>query len=293
MGNPVLGRIESFNRPAQPQGYGYPQGGYGQPGYAQPGYAQYGQPGYAPQGYAPQGQPGYAPYGQPGYPQAPAGTMTFEDVIAKSSITLGLIAVVAGLSWMFIPDALMFPALIVSSLVGFVTVLIVSLRSRASAVGVLAYGVIEGVFVGMFSKLFENLYPGIVAQAVIATFATAGVTLAAYRFFNIRVTPKFQKLVFLTTMGFAAAMLVNFVLALFGVDMGLRSIGSGSLLPLVIALFGAGLAVLNLITDFDMVERGVANRAPASTSWVAALGIAVTMVWLYTEILRILSYFRD
>ncbi|SKF67014.1 transmembrane protein [Mycobacteroides abscessus subsp. abscessus] len=89
-------------------------------------------------------------------------------------------------------------------------------------------------------------------------------------------------------------MLVNFVASMFGLSTGLRTIGGDmSLLALGIAALGAVLAVMNLITDFDAVERGVANRAPAKQSWVAALGITVTMVWLYTEILRILSYFRS
>ncbi|MCT1458830.1 Bax inhibitor-1/YccA family protein [Aestuariimicrobium sp. p3-SID1156] len=297
MGNPVLGRIEQFNRPAPSQGYGYPQQGYGQQGFPQQGYGQQGFPqqGYGQQGY---GQPQGYGYGQPqqygyGQPQAPQGVMTFDDVIAKSALVLGAIAIVAGLSWALIPDALMGPAMILSALVGFVTVLVVTMRRTASPVGVLAYALIEGVFIGMFSKFFESVYPGIVVQAVMATFATAGVTLAAYRFFNIRVTPKFQKVVFLATAGFAVAMLINFVCALFGIDLGLRSMGGNSLIVLGVALLGAVLAVLNLVTDFDMIERGVANRAPASQSWVAALGVAVTMVWLYTEILRIMSWFRD
>lgn len=285
MGNPVLDRIDTFNR-RQPQGYAQP--GYGPQGYPQPGYAQ--------PGYGPQGQMYGAPqqYGQPWGGQPQQGVMTFDDVIAKSAISLGLVAATAALAWIFVPDALMLPALLLSALVGFITVLVVTFKKTVSPALVLVYAIVEGVFIGMFSKLFELMYPGIVTQAVVATFATAGVTLAAYRFFNIRVTPKFRKVVFLATLGFAATALINFVLVLFGIDTGLRSIGGGmNLMALGFAALGAVLAVLNLITDFDAVERGVANRAPARQSWVAALGITVTMVWLYTEILRILSYFRS
>lgn len=289
MGNPVLDRIDTFNGRQQP---GYPQGQFKQAQFQQ---AQF-QQGQFQQGYGPQQgyQPGYG-QGPQGYgqPQRQSGVMTFDDVIAKTALSLGVIAVVAALAWMFVPDALLYPALIVSALVGFVTVLVVTMRRAASAPAVMAYAVVEGVFIGMFSKIFESFYPGIVMQAVIATFATAGVTLFAYRFFNIRVTAKFNRVLMLATGGFAVAMLLNFVLVLFGVNTGLRSVGGEmSLLALGVAALGAVLAVLNLVSDFDAVERGVANRAPAQQGWTAALGIAVTMVWLYTEILRILSYFR-
>ena len=287
MGNPLLDRMDTFNG-RQSRGY---QQGYAQPGFPQQGYPQQG---YPQQGYQPgYGQPGYgAPqqYGQ----QPQQGLMTFDDVIAKTAVSLGLVAATAALAWIFVPDALMMPALMLSAVVGFITVLVVTVKKKVSPALVLAYAIIEGVFIGMFSKLFETWYPGIVTQAVIATFATAGVTLAAYRFFNIRVTPKFRRVVTLATLGFAATALINFVLVLFGVDTGLRTLGGGmSLMALGFAALGALLAVMNLLTDFDAVERGVAARADAKQSWVAALGITVTMVWLYTEILRILSYFRS
>ena len=104
------------------------------------------------------------------------------------------------------------PALILSALVGFGVVLLVSFRRNVSPPLVFLYAAIEGVFIGMFSKIFRAIYPGIVMQAVIGTFAAAGVTLAAYKFFNIRVTPKFQKVVIMATIAFAVAMLINFML---------------------------------------------------------------------------------
>ena len=157
----------------------------------------------------------------------------------------------------------------------------------------LLYAAIEGVFIGMISKFFENFYAGIVVQAVIGTFAAAGVTLAAYKFFNIRVTPKFTKIVMIATIAFAVAMLINFVLCL-SASTWLRAgiTGPVGLLAIGISLLGAVLAVLNLVLDFDYIERGVAMGAPASESWRGAFGLTVTMVWLYVEILRLLSYLR-
>ncbi|MDN5763750.1 MAG: Bax inhibitor-1/YccA family protein, partial [Microlunatus sp.] len=173
-------------------------------------------------------------------------------------------------------------------------VLLVSFRRVVSPPMVFVYAAIEGIFIGMISKVFESMYPGIVVQAVIGTFAAAGVTLAAYKFFNIRVTPKFQKVVIIATIAFAVAMLVNFVGALLGFNLGLRDGGTGpiSLLAIGFSILGCVLAVLNLILDFDYIEKGVAMGAPASESWRGAFGLTVTMVWLYIEILRILSYLR-
>ncbi len=292
--NPVLTRADSFNGRTN-QNHAGPfsqQAGYGQAPYAQ---APYGQ---APYGQAPYDQ---APYGQAPYSQAPyqpsttERRMTLDDVVAKTGIVMLVMMATAAITWMMLPAQLMFPALIVSSLVGFVVVMFASMRRLVSPPLVLAYAVLEGVFIGVFSKLFENYYPGIVAQAVLGTFAAAGVTLFAYKFFNIRVTERFRKVVVLSTIGLAVALLLNFVLSLAGVDMGLRGgvVGAPSLLVVAVSAIAVVLAVLNLVLDFDFIERGIASGAPASESWRAALGLVVTMVWLYTELLRILSYFRD
>lgn len=268
--NPILSRQDAFTPGSQQ--------GYGQPGY-----------GSEPQGYFGGAQP----------PTTTEGRMTFDDVITKSVITIGLVIASAalmmyGLFSGVIPLTALLPAMIISGLVGFVTVLLVSFRRKVSPALVLAYSVVEGVFVGALSFFFEMNYPGIVVQAVLGTFAAAGVTLAAYKIFNIRVTPKFQKIVVLATIGFAVALGLNFILSLFGINLGLRDGGTGpvSLLAIGVSLLGAVLAVLNLVLDFDHIERGVAMGAPASESWRGAFGLTVTMVWLYIEILRLLSYLR-
>lgn len=283
MGNPIFSRASDFNR--QPA-YVPVQNQYG-PQYGQAPGQQYGQQYGQPQ-WGPQQQWGQAPVQQP-YQAQVDDVMTMDDAIGKTAITLLLVALVGIGTMMYLPDGLEFPAVMLSGIVGFITVMIVSLRRVVSPVAVLAYAVIEGVFVGAFTKVFEMMYPGIATQAVLATFAVAGATLAAYKFFNIQVTPKFRKMVFIATAGFAVLMLVNLVSYFIGFDLGLRS---GGTLAIIAAVVGCGLAVMNLITDFDYVERGVASRAPARESWRAALGITVTMVWLYTELLRILSYLR-
>lgn len=294
MANPILGRSDSFNQ-RTPQAYAPYQANSNQAnGYPQQGYAPYAQqPGYQQAPYQ-QGQYYGAPQQSP--VQAPAkqqSTITYDDVIAKTGITLLLVMITASVSFKFFSQisnpALMMGALLISAIGGFITVMIVAGRRVVPVAGVVVYALLEGVFIGLFTMIFEGMYPGIAVQAVGATFAAAAATLAAYKFLNIRVTPKFRKMVLITTVAFAAVMLVNLVLALFGIGTGIRGMG---LLGFVVALIGAGLAVFNLIVDFDYVETAVENRAPATESWRAALGITVTMVWLYTEILRILSYLR-
>ncbi len=270
--NPVFTRSEQFSHasPQAPQ-YGQQYGQYGAPEYNQPG---------APAPYQTQ------PTGQ--------GVMTIDDVITKTAITMGALIVSAAVTFMFLPPTFLLPALVVSGIVGFVAVLMVSLRRVVNPAFVLAYSVIEGVFIGAFSLLFENLYAGIVPAAVIGTFVAAGATLAAYKFLRIKVTSRFRKIVTISTFALLGVVLVNLLFSLFGGGMGIRGIGpeAGPLAWLVSAV-AVVLAVANLIMDFDYIEQGIRNRLPASESWRGAFGLTVTMVWLYTEILRVLSYFRQ
>ncbi|GAA1427525.1 Bax inhibitor-1/YccA family protein [Microlunatus lacustris] len=268
--NPILSKQDAFT-PAAPQ--------YGQNQFGRSPYQQ-----YPPEAY---GQP--APV-----QQAPEGPMTFDDVVTKTAVTLGVLAIAAGLAWMLVPAALYFPTMVLSGLVGFVAVMVVSFRRVVNPGLVLAYAAIEGVFIGMISKVFEMQFPGIVAQAVLGTFFAAGITLAAYKIFNIRVTPKFQKIVVLSTLAFAAMALVNFIFSLVTGQPGLRGGLTGEVSPLayLISAVAIVLAVLNLVLDFDYIEKGVAMGAPARESWRGAFGLTVTMVWLYIEMLRLLSYLR-
>ena len=274
--NPVLSRPDAFTPQQQPA-----QGGFQQPyGYPQQGPGGFQQPGQYPNPYAPQDPV-----------QATRGVMTIDDVITKSAITMGTVIGVAALTFMFLPARFLMAALIVSALVGFVAVLLVSARRVINPGMVLVYAAIEGVFIGAISKLYESMWGGIVPTAVMATLVAAGATLAAYRIFRIKVTSRFRKVVMIGTMAYAGVLLVNFVLSMFG--MGFMFSGGNLALLLLISAIGVGLAVFNLILDFDYIEQGIAMQAPESESWRAAFGLTVTMVWLYIEMLRLLSYFRS
>ncbi len=277
MANPVLSQSAGFN------GSPYTQ----QPDFLPPqapGGPQH--PGQgAPQGYQPM---------QTFQPMPVGPVMTFDDVITKTALMLLAVFAVAAATFMIMPLQWIGPAMIGSGIAGLITVFIVASRRKVPVAGVAAYAIIEGIFIGAISKFFEFSYPGIVVSAVLATFVTAAATLAAYKFFNIRVTPRFRKFVSIGTMALLGVVLVNFVLSFFGVNLGVREIGSGAgMLSILVSVIAVALAVFNLVIDFDFVERGVAAQLPAHESWRAAFGITVTLVWLYIEILRILSYFRD
>lgn len=256
-----------------------------------------------PDAFTPQAQPyvSYEAQGQAGptTPYAPPqpvdqGRMTIDDVITKTAITLGILVLTAAASWILLPDELLLPVALVAGLVSIVVPLLVAVRRKISPALVLVYAAIEGVFIGGFSMLFETYYPGIVMQAVVGTFIAAGLTLAAFRFTGFRLSNKARKVVYLSIIGVVIAAVLNFVLLLFGVNLGLVAGVTGDVgaLAWLFAGIGVVLAVLSLVDDFQYIERGVAIGAPASESWRAAFGLTVTMVWLYTNLLRILSYIR-
>ncbi len=283
MANPVLSRPDAWTHNL-PQAQPYPQQGYDQSygaQYGQPYTQQYGQPQYGQQ------QP------MPSAPQH-VDRMTVDDVITKTAITMGLMMLVAVAAGKFLPLQLLLPVSIVAGLVSFIVPIIVAVRRSIGPVLAITFAVIEGVFIGGFSMLFEMYYPGIVVQAVLGTFVAGAVTLAAFKFTGFRLSGKFRKILWLTIIGFALASLLSFLLSFAGINLGLYAgvTGNVGMLAWLFAGLGVVLAVLSLVDDFQSIEQGIAMGAPATESWRAAFGLTVTMVWLYTNLLRILSYIR-
>lgn len=280
--NPVLTRLGRAAERERTAGYA-PAGPYGQPGYGPSGYGQpaYGQPGYGQQPY---------PTAE-GYPIAPPTVqpMTVDDVVVKTITLLAILGASAAAAWVLVPDALLVPAWIGAALVGLVLGLIISFSRMANPALVVTYAVIEGVFVGLASKVFESLYDGIVLQAVVATFGVFFLMAILYRARAIRATPRFIRGVIAAMIGLLAVILINFVLALFGINTGLRD---GSPLAIGFSLVVIVVAALSFILSFHEVEEGVRMGLPQRYSWMAAFGILVSLVWLYLEILRLLSYFQ-
>jgi uncharacterized YccA/Bax inhibitor family protein len=291
--NPVFRRSEGFNgqgsRTYAGNGISYPA--YGAPSQPAPGYAD-------PSAWgSPQGQ--YAPG------QVDQGRMTIDSVVQKTGITMGVVVVVAAATWLLTGDiggengaevaGTLYMLSMLGAFGGFALAMVNSFKKVVSPGLVLAYAALEGLFVGAFSKVIEatfgdgNDMPGLVIGAVVGTVAAVAGTLAAYKFFDIKVGQKFRTWVVAAMFGFVAVALLNFVLSIFDADFGFNGFGP---MGLVASLIGLGLGVLMLILDFDFVERGIAAGLPERESWRAAFGLAVTIIWIYIELLRILAILR-
>ena len=270
--NPVLSRLGQAAERERSAGYN-PAGPYG-PAAGQPGY---GQPYPTAQGY-----PAAAPAVQP---------MTVDDVVVKTVILLGITGVSAVAAWNLIPDSLLGISWIGAAVVGLVLGFIISFSRMANPALVVAYAVVEGAFVGLVSKAYQNImgYDGIVLQAVVATFGVFFLMAFLYRAKVIRATPKFQRGMIAVMAGLFAVMLINFVLSLFGFSTGLRDNGA---LGIIFSLVCIVVASLSFILSFNEVEEGVRMGLSQRYSWMAAFGILVSLIWLYLEMLRLLSFLQ-
>jgi uncharacterized YccA/Bax inhibitor family protein len=162
---------------------------------------------------------------------------------------------------------------------------------KANAATSLTYAVLEGVALGAISRIFNNAYPGIAVQAITGTVMVAAGMLFVYKIGAIRVTPKFTRVVVGATLGVLGLMIINALAYLFTPNgLGLRS---GGALAIVFSLVCIVVASMNLVMDFDMVEKGIRNGVDQKFAWYASFGLTVTLVWLYLEILRLLSYLRE
>lgn len=214
------------------------------------------------------------------------GRMTIEDVTVRTAIMLATLLATGALTWFLKLEFLALPAV----LIGLVLGLVISFKQITNPAAILAYAAVEGVFLGAISKLFESAYQGIVLQAIVGTLGVAAVMLFLYSSGKIRVTPQFTKMVIGATAGYMVLLLVNLVAGFF-VTGGL-GLFNGGLLSIGISAFAIGLASMNLVLDFDFIQKGAQQGLPERYGWLAAFGLVVTLVWLYIEILRLLSYLR-
>lgn len=174
---------------------------------------------------------------------------------------------------------------------GLIAALVTVFKKEWAAFSAPAYALLEGLFLGGVSALFEAQFPGIVIQAVGLTFGTLLVLLGAYTSGLIKVTDKFRLGVVAATGGIALVYFVSFVLGLFGVQVGF--IHQGGPIGIGFSLVVVGIAALNLVLDFDFIEEGARRSLPKGMEWYAAFGLMVTLIWLYIELLRLLSKLRS
>jgi uncharacterized YccA/Bax inhibitor family protein len=271
--NPVFRRSEEFNRSGGTASYATNQG------YSDP-----------------------ATWGT-GTPGAPPTTvqqpMTIDSVVMKTAIALAVVIVTAAITWIMSPDvdqntdpsaiSGLIAAATIGSLGAFVLSMVNSFKRVISPAFVLLFCAFEGVALGAISKVFELAYPGVVPSAVVGTFGAFAGTLAVYKFFNIKVTDKFRRMVIAAMFGLVGISLIEVVLSLFGAEIGLFGMGG---LGLLFAVAGLALGVFMLVLDFDFVEQGIANGIPDREGWRAAFAMTVSLVWIYTNLLRILAILR-
>lgn len=236
-------------------------------------------------------------YNQPSAGPAQTGRMTFDDVIVKTLLCLGVVLVGAAIPAFVLPG-LAVPLMVVGALGGFVLGLVNAFKREPSPALILAYAGLEGLFLGGLTMLFEAMFPGIALQAVLGTLVVFGVTLALFKSGKVRATPKAMKFFLIAMISYAAFSLLNLGLMVFGATEGMFGLRSadipGTNIPfgLVIGVLAIGLAAFSLIVDFTSISEGVRHGAPQKYSWTAAFGLTVTLVWLYVEILRLLAILR-
>ena len=219
------------------------------------------------------------------------GAMTIDGTVNKTGLLLVLVLVGAMVSWSRYagPASIqaLYPLIAGGAIAGFVLALVTIFKKQWAGYTAPLYAVAEGLFIGALSAIFEARFPGIVIQAVGLTFGTMAALLVAYRSGWIKATEKFKLGVVAATGGVCLLYLVSFVMGFFGHSIGFINSSSG--IGIGFSVLVVIIAALNLILDFDLIENGVKAGAPKYMEWYGAFALVVTLVWLYLELLRLLS----
>ena len=229
--------------------------------------------------------------------------MTIDDVVTKTGVTLAVLSLVAVVSYFLVAanTALAGPFVLVGALGGLGVLLVAMFgRKQDNPAIVLTYAALEGLFLGAISFLLANFMVSgasagaLIGQAVLATIGVFAGMLVVYKTGAIRVTPKFTRMIVAGIFGVLVLALGNFVMAMFGVGggegLGLR--GNGPI-AIIFSLVCIGLAAFSFLLDFDAADQMIRAGAPEKAAWGIALGLTVTLVWLYIEILRLLSILQS
>jgi uncharacterized YccA/Bax inhibitor family protein len=211
--------------------------------------------------------------------------MTIDDVVARTAIMFTVLVTVGAVAWSMDLGG---GALMLGFIGGFILAMVNSFSKTVKPALAIAYAAFQGLALGTISNLYNTAYDGIVSQAILVTLSAFAGMLFAFKSGRIRVTPKFTKVLMTALIGYLVLAVVSLVSS-FITGTSIYSIGG---LGLIIATGGMVLAAFFLILDFDSIQKGIAAGAPESESWRAAFGLMVTIVWLYLEVLRVLSILR-
>jgi uncharacterized YccA/Bax inhibitor family protein len=220
-------------------------------------------------------------YAQQSATTADTGRLTYDDVVVKTGIVFVAVLAGAAVGWQVPGLAL------IGAIGGLVLGLVNSFKRNPSPALIVAYTVFEGAFLGAISLMYNQIADGAVWQAVLGTASVFAVSLFLFRSGKVRVTPKFTRWLMFALLGYALFSLINFVLMMTGVldGFGMRNGPIG----VIVGLVAVGLAAASLIVDFDSIKRGVEAGVPAKMAWSAAFGLLVTLIWLYLELLRLVT----
>lgn len=220
--------------------------------------------------------------------------MTINGAINKTFILFALLLVASSFVWDLFFKGYTDKAMMLGG-VGFITSIIsfivIMFNRKAIAIAAPVYAASEGLLLGGISAMFEKAYPGIAIQAIASTFAALFSLLFLYRIGAIKCTEKFRSVIFMSTLSIAGIYLVNLIGSFFGLHV--PQIFTSSAIGIGFSLIVVVIASLNLIIDFDFIERGAQSMLGKSYEWYGAFGLMVTLVWLYIEILNLLSKLRD
>jgi uncharacterized YccA/Bax inhibitor family protein len=213
-----------------------------------------------------------------------------DDVVTKTGLTF-LVTVVAAARIWALPGTTGWALALPAILVGLVLGLFIAFKMISNPAATLAYAAVEGVFLGAISEAFDMRWPGIVIQAVIGTLGVFAGMLVVYKTGAIRVTPKLTRWVIGALVGVLVLVVVNLIASF--ITPGGLGLRDGGPVAIIFSLVVIGVGAFSLLLDFDMADEAIRRGAPAKFAWYIAFGLLVTVVWLYLEILRLLSYLRN
>ncbi|MCI7551712.1 MAG: Bax inhibitor-1/YccA family protein [Actinomycetaceae bacterium] len=221
-------------------------------------------------------------------------TMTYRDALNKTGALLGIAVIAGALTVSLVPLALQMPIAIVATIAAFVVGMVIAFKRMVSPGLSIAYAALEGVALGAITGAFELMLPGIAVQAILATTVIVGVTWGLHYSGKVRTTSKGMRFVLIAAIGGIVFSFVNMFLSLFGV-INLRT--NVSILGIPLGIF-IGIAMIlvaayMLVADFEMVQYAVNNGAPKVFAWTCAIGIVMTIIWIYVEVLRVIAIFRS
>ena len=201
-------------------------------------------------------------------------------------IILFLLIILAG-SFTWSNAALAGPLTLGGAIAGFIVAMITIFKKTWAPVTAPIYALLQGLFLGGISRMFNEQYQGLPLQAVLLTFGVMAAMLFLYQSRILRVTDKFRMIIVAATAGIAIFYVATLVLGFFGIQ--IPKVYEAGPIGILFSLFVVGIAAFNLALDFDFIEKGVRAAAPRYMEWYAAFGLMVTLIWLYLEILRLLS----